>query len=178
MLNYTSAVTALGVEVSDLLVLPLFQPPVSGPMLPRILGRSGPFVSTIAPFRLVTGRPPQMDPSRPVESAIRAKLSRALAPAHLEVRNESHLHAVPPGSESHFRVLVVSERFEGLPLLQRHRLVNEALRDELAASVHALAIQAKTPAQWESDPRLARSPPCLGGSKNDSSAAHKLSGQD
>lgn len=115
-----------------------------------------------------------MDPSRPVESAIRAKLAQALEPDHLEVMNESHMHAVPPGSESHFRVLVVSRRFEGLSLLQRHRLVNEALREELSTLVHALAIQAKTPQQWDSNPALAKSPPCMGGSKHDNTVADKL----
>lgn len=112
--------------------------------------------------------------TRPVESAIRTKLTQALQPEHLEVLNESHMHAVPPGSESHFRVLVVSPRFDGLSLLQRHRLVNEALKEELSSCVHALAIQAKTPQQWSSDPNLAKSPPCLGGSKHDNTMAEKL----
>lgn len=111
---------------------------------------------------------------RPVEASIRAKLTQVFDPAHLEVLNESHMHAVPPGSESHFRVLVVSSRFEGLSLLQRHRLVNETLSHELSTSVHALAIQAKTPQQWSSDQSLAKSPPCLGGSKHDSTVAEKL----
>ncbi|KAL7835964.1 hypothetical protein SRHO_G00283110 [Serrasalmus rhombeus] len=119
---------------------------------------------------------PSMEPGahRPVEMSIRTKLTQTLQPEHLEVLNESHMHAVPPGSESHFRVLVVSPRFEGLSLLQRHRLVNEALREELSSSVHALAIQAKTPQQWSSDPSLAKSPPCLGGSKHDHTVAEKL----
>lgn len=112
--------------------------------------------------------------NRPVEAAIRSKLREAFLPEHLEVLNESHMHAVPPGSESHFRVLVVSPRFEDLSLLQRHRLVNEALHEELSSSVHALSIQAKTPQQWSKDPSLAKSPPCLGGSKHDSTVAEKL----
>lgn len=116
----------------------------------------------------------ESDPARPVETSIRAKLTGALQPTHLEVLNESHMHAVPPGSESHFRVLVVSERFEGLSLLQRHRLVNEALREELSSRVHALAIQAKTPQQWGSNPALAKSPPCMGGSRHDETVADKL----
>ncbi|XP_027013614.2 bolA-like protein 1 isoform X1 [Tachysurus fulvidraco] len=111
---------------------------------------------------------------RPVEASIRTKLTQALTPDHLEVLNESHMHAVPPGSESHFRVLVVSSRFDGLSLLQRHRLVNETLSHELSTSIHALAIQAKTPQQWSSDPSLAKSPPCLGGSKHDRTVAEKL----
>lgn len=116
----------------------------------------------------------ESDPARPVEMSIRSKLTEALQPAHLEVLNESHMHAVPPGSESHFRVLVVSECFEGLSLLQRHRMVNEALREELSSRVHALAIQAKTPQQWGSNPALAKSPPCMGGSRHDETVANKL----
>uniref|UniRef100_A0A673A906 BolA-like protein 1 n=1 Tax=Sphaeramia orbicularis TaxID=375764 RepID=A0A673A906_9TELE len=84
------------------------------------------------------------------------KLTTSLNPHHLEVHNESHMHAVPPGSESHFRVLVVSAHFQGLSLLQRHRLVNEALKEELSSCVHALAIQAKTPEQWDQNPTLAK----------------------
>lgn len=122
---------------------------------------------------------PHMDPTalaaqRPVETSIRSKLTAALEPAHLEVLNESHMHAVPLGSESHFRVLVVSECFEGLSLLQRHRLVNETLKDELSGRIHALAIQAKTPQQWGVNPSLAKSPPCLGGSRHDQTMAEKL----
>ncbi|XP_048212870.1 bolA-like protein 1 [Perognathus longimembris pacificus] len=101
----------------------------------------------------------------PVEAAIRTKLEQALSPEVLELRNESGGHAVAPGSETHFRVAVVSSRFEGLSLLQRHRLVHEALSEELAGPVHALAIQARTPGQWRENPQLDTSPPCLGGSK-------------
>ncbi|XP_077384144.1 bolA-like protein 1 [Festucalex cinctus] len=135
-------------------------------MLPTLLrcSRSAPLARSAS----------RMDPARPVEGAIAAKLTAAFHPEHLEVRNESHMHAVPPGSESHFRVLVVSERFRGLSLLQRHRLVNEAVKAELSAHVHALAIQAKTPEQWHADPDLAQSPPCLGGSRGDRAVEDKL----
>lgn len=120
-------------------------------------------------------RPPMdPDPNRPVETTIRTKLTEKFKPDHLEVHNESHMHAVPPGSESHFRVLVVSSLFVGLPLIQRHRLVNEALKEELSSCVHALAIQAKTPEQWGVDPALGKSPPCMGGSKNDRTVEEKL----
>lgn len=114
------------------------------------------------------------NPERPVEQAIKTKLIHSLEPQHLEVHNESHMHAVPPGAESHFRVLVVSPHFEGLSLLKRHRLVNEALRDELSSSVHALAIQAKTPQQWSSNPTVAKSPACMGGSRGDQTVEDKL----
>ena len=103
-----------------------------------------------------------------VHQTIEKKLADALQPQHLEVINESGMHSVPPGSETHFKVVVVSPAFEGLGLVDRHRRVNEALRDELRTGVHALSIRALTPAQWgesgESQPAFT-SPPCLGGSK-------------
>ena len=80
---------------------------------------------------------------------IESKLTESLAPAHLEVVNESGMHSVAPGSETHFKVLVVSAAFEGLSAVARHRRVNELLRAELQSGVHALSIQALTPAQWE-----------------------------
>ncbi|XP_067425531.1 bolA-like protein 1 [Emydura macquarii macquarii] len=114
---------------------------------------------------------------KPVESAIRSKLLQALQPVHLEVHNESAMHAVPRGSETHFKVVIASQRFAGLPLLQRHRLVTDTLQAELAGPVHALSIQAKTPQQWEEDPSVSRSPACLGGSKHDPHMATKLGNQ-
>lgn len=112
---------------------------------------------------------------KPVETSIRSKLTQSLAPCHLEVHNESYMHAVPPGSETHFKVVVVSEVFSGKPLIQRHRLVNDVLKEELAGSVHALSIQAKTPEQWEENPTVTKSPGCMGGSKHDPHMSKKLS---
>ena len=145
-------------------------------MLPRVLPIARPLYAAVASTRSLANFRPHMDPDpgRPVERAIRTKLSNMLEPEHLEVHNESHMHAVPPGSESHFRVLVVSPRFDGLSLIQRHRLVNEALREELSSCVHALAIQAKTPQQWGSNPTLAKSPKCMGGSRGDHTVEEKL----
>lgn len=65
-------------------------------------------------------------------------------PTHLEVFNESYMHNVPKGSETHFKVVVVSEEFDGVSLIKRHRMVNNALRDELAGGVHALSIQVQS----------------------------------
>ncbi|CAJ0957360.1 unnamed protein product [Ranitomeya imitator] len=95
---------------------------------------------------------------KPVETSIRAKLSENLDPCHLEVHNESSMHAVPPGSETHFKVVVVSDVFSGKSLIQRHRLVNDLLKEELAGAVHALSIQAKTPQQWAENPTVVKSP--------------------
>lgn len=85
---------------------------------------------------------------------------------HLEVINESGRHSVPPGSESHFKVVLVSERFGGVGLLARHRIINEILANELANDIHALAIHAYTQKEWLARTKEAPlSPPCLGGGK-------------
>ena len=55
---------------------------------------------------------------RPMENSIRLKLMEHFQPNHLEILNESYMHNVPKGSETHFKVLVVSEKFESLPLIQ------------------------------------------------------------
>jgi BolA protein len=103
-----------------------------------------------------------------MKQRIEGKLGEALAPVHLEVINESAMHAVPPGSETHFKVLVVSPAFEGLGLVDRHRRVNDALRQELRSGLHALTIRALTPEQWQGDGASGFvSPKCLGGSKAD-----------
>ncbi|XP_025071070.1 bolA-like protein 1 isoform X1 [Alligator sinensis] len=125
--------------------------------------------------RLASSTP--MAGEKPVEVSIRSKLQRELEPSQLEVHNESHQHAVPPGAETHFKVVIASSRFAGLPLLQRHRLVNEILQAELAGPVHALSIHAKTPEQWDQNASVSRSPACLGGSKHDPHMAEKLGSQ-
>lgn len=95
---------------------------------------------------------------------IEAKLAARFALEHLEVVNESGNHNVPPGSETHFKVVLVAADFAGQRLLARHRLVNEALAEELAGSVHALAIHTYTQQEWRDRFGAAPlSPPCLGG---------------
>ncbi len=84
-----------------------------------------------------------------VQRRIEEKLAGALAPTHLVVENESHMHSVKPGSETHFKVLVVSAAFEGVGRVERQRKVNAALCDELASGVHALTMRALTPSEWE-----------------------------
>ena len=99
-----------------------------------------------------------------IQHRLEEKLAAALDPAHLEVVNESGNHNVPDGSETHFKVVVVSPAFEGERLLARHRRVNEALADELAGGVHALAIHTYTADEWRRRFGAApMSPPCRGG---------------
>jgi BolA protein len=100
-----------------------------------------------------------------VEETIRNKLRDRLQPSHLEVVNESHMHSVPKGSETHFKVLVVSEAFAGMGPVDRHRAVNAALREEFASGLHALSLRALTPEQWSREGGSFESPKCLGGSK-------------
>jgi len=85
------------------------------------------------------------------EAAIREKLMIGLEPTRLDVINESELHAghrsSPGTGESHFRVNVVSEKFEGKSRVERHRMINEILAEEMDGLVHALAVQASAPGE-------------------------------
>lgn len=102
-----------------------------------------------------------------VQTRIQSKLSAGLDPGHLEVINESHRHNVPPGSESHFKVVLVSREFEGKSLLERHRLVHQLLADEMRNELHALALHTYTEEDWQSHQQSApTSPPCHGGEKS------------
>ena len=102
-----------------------------------------------------------------IEDDIISKLQKALTPQHLEVINESHMHNVPPGSESHFKVIAVSDEFEGLTLIARHRLINKALADELQGPIHALSLHTMTAGEWSEKGDAPTSPPCMGGGKQD-----------
>ena len=99
---------------------------------------------------------------------IRGKIAQEFSPMHLEVIDESHMHSVPEGSESHFKVIVVSEQFAEHMLVGRHRLVNKLLSEELASGLHALALHTWTPEEWFEKGGVApESPECLGGSKTE-----------
>jgi BolA protein len=79
------------------------------------------------------------------------RLTAALAPARLEVIDESHRHAghsgARPGGETHYRVEIVSAAFSAKSRVQRHRLVYDALTAEIADGVHALALDARAPGE-------------------------------
>jgi len=101
-----------------------------------------------------------------IKDVIETKLTAGFSPAFLEVINESYMHNVPEGSESHFKVVVVSEQFEGQRLVARHRSVNQVLSDELANNIHALSIKAYTPNEWQENGQvIPDSPKCMGGDK-------------
>ena len=101
-----------------------------------------------------------------VQQRIEAKLQQQLNPTFLEVENESHQHHVPPGSESHFKVTVVSTVFEGLSPVRRHQQIYQVLQEELNSGVHALSLRCHTPAQWsERGEQVHTTPNCRGGSR-------------
>ncbi|QYK04209.1 BolA family protein [Shewanella zhangzhouensis] len=97
-----------------------------------------------------------------VADIISAKLNEAFAPTHLEVINESYMHNVPKGSETHFKVVIASDSFEGQRLIGRHRAVNAALAQELANGVHALSMFTYTPDEWQGMDTVPASPKCRG----------------
>ena len=111
-------------------------------------------------------------PPTPIYDAILTSLHASFPTAlHLSATNESSGHNVPPNSETHFLVTVVTPAFDGVSRLGRHRAVNDALRGQLedGGGVHALRIAAKSGEEWEGlaeDEREAvagKAPSCRGG---------------
>ncbi len=96
---------------------------------------------------------------------IEEKLKEELSPMHLDVVDETYMHSVPPGSESHFKLLVVSETFAGTPLIDRHRQLNQILGQEFESGLHALTMHTWTPEEWHARGGAPESPPCMGGSQ-------------
>ena len=83
---------------------------------------------------------------------IEQRLRERLAPTHLELLDDSAKHAGHRGATSaggHYRLVIVSDEFEGRSLIERHRLVNEAVRDLFGPKIHALSMQTLTPDQWK-----------------------------
>ncbi|WP_071870515.1 BolA family protein [Atopomonas hussainii] len=89
---------------------------------------------------------------------------QALEPSVLQVEDESHMHS--RGQETHYKAVVVSERFAGLNRVKRHQQVYAAM-GELMPQVHALALHTYTAEEWQQQQSAPASPQCLGGSKHD-----------
>ena len=97
---------------------------------------------------------------------IKQKIRDALQPVHLDVINERHRHNVPANSETHFKVVVVSDSFSEQSLVNRHRSVNKLLAEQLSGGVHALALHTMTPDEWAEKQKqggVPDSPDCRGG---------------
>ena len=86
-----------------------------------------------------------------VSETVTKKLQEAFAPESVEVVDELHLHeghaGHRPGGQSHFRVHIVSQAFAGKSRIDRHRMINAILADDLAGGIHALAIHASAPGE-------------------------------
>ena len=103
---------------------------------------------------------------------IEETLAQHLDLLHLDVQDESHGHNVPEGTESHFKVVVVSEAFVGKRRIQRHRVINELMAEEFEQGMHALAIHVYTEDEWRQRfKQEPMSPPCAGGEKSIGSAS-------
>ena len=99
--------------------------------------------------------------SGPVQRHIESRILQALAPTVLKVTNESHGRVE---DESHFHVLVVSDKFEQVPkLIERHRMVQNLFVDEEAnLKFHSLRLTTKTPEQWKRSQQVHDAPKCTG----------------
>ena len=93
---------------------------------------------------------------RPIYGRIHAKVTQSLAPTSLVIKDESFMHAGhsgnpsgDPDAETHFKVEIVSSKFEGKLPVARHRMVYELLDQEIKDGVHALSLETKTPAEAE-----------------------------
>jgi BolA protein len=95
-----------------------------------------------------------------MENHLREILQTVFTPTHLEVVNESANHS-GNRADSHFKIIVVSEDFEGVSLLNRHRKINELFAEELQ-HIHALAMHTYTPDEWSKKTTTPQSPQCAG----------------
>ncbi len=102
-----------------------------------------------------------------LESSIRQKLETTFSPTYLEIENESHKHS-RGGAETHFRLIVVSEKFAGLSRVDRQRQVANLFDEERALGLHALSQRTFTPQEWleMKDKLTLNSPACQHGSGN------------
>ncbi|MDU8925527.1 BolA/IbaG family iron-sulfur metabolism protein [Pasteurellaceae bacterium LIM206] len=94
------------------------------------------------------------------------KILANLTPHFLTVENESHMHSSDRGGESHFKVVVVSDKFDGVANVARHRMIYQLLTREIAEGIHALALHTYTLAEWQTRGRhVPQSTNCLGHGK-------------
>lgn len=100
------------------------------------------------------------------ESEILALVNEAFVPEHVALVNESHMHHVPPNSETHFKLVLVSTAFEGQNKVKRHQSVYTLVSSMMQQGLHALALHLYTPSEWQSEQAsVPDSPNCMGGSK-------------
>lgn len=98
-----------------------------------------------------------------VEQSIIAKINAEFSPIVFNIENESYMHSSGRGAESHFKLILVSDKFEGKRAVARHQAVYACLADELEKGLHALALHLYTQGEWEEiGGVVVKSPNCLG----------------
>ena len=96
-----------------------------------------------------------------IQKQLEEKLNKAFEPLLLKIINESPQHNTPKNSESHFRVLIVSNKFSNISLIKRHQMVHSAVHEQIKDKIHAFSQQTLTPKEFKSrGGRLPESPPC------------------
>jgi BolA protein len=95
----------------------------------------------------------------PIESQIINTLSTSMNLSSLKITNESFMHNVPKGSESHFKIVVVTNDFNNLSIIKRHKLIYKTL-DNLMNKIHALSIHAFNEEEFKLNPIILDSPEC------------------
>lgn len=99
-----------------------------------------------------------------IETEIRDTITTHCPFSHMELINESYMHNVPEGSESHFKLTLVSDVFSGKRLVQRHQYIYKLL-DVSMKKIHALALHLYTNEEWSEKQGAPLSPHCMGGEK-------------
>lgn len=98
-----------------------------------------------------------------VEQTIIQKINAEFSPILCNIENESHMHSSGRGAESHFKLTLVSDKFDGQRVVARHRAVYACLAEELENGVHALALHLYTQSEWSCMGGIVpKSPNCLG----------------
>ena len=100
-----------------------------------------------------------------IQDEVERRLTEHFSPFFAEIVNESDMHNVPPGSESHFKVTLVSDMFAGLRLVKRHQEVYRILQSLMGSPIHALALHTYTESEWSERNGSPDSPNCMGGSE-------------
>lgn len=102
-----------------------------------------------------------------IATAIEQRLSQGLGLHHLVIENESHMHS-GPATESHFKLAVVADDFEGKRAVARHQVIYALLSELMNNPIHALSLHLYTAAEWRTkNAEIPLSPNCMGGSKGD-----------
>ena len=97
------------------------------------------------------------------QDELTVKISAKFQPHFLAIENESHMHSSGRGDASHFKIVLVSDFFEGMRKVARHQAVYQLLDDDLESGIHALALHLYTQAEWQqAGERFPSSPTCAG----------------